>query len=107
MPVPVTVQGTICFRRATLKEWETANPVLNDGEIGYVKDDNSSKVGDGVTAWNDLKWFTRPPTEFTTIDDIYSGITDGLNAPLKTENGVELTDENGNTIDYHFKIKVA
>ncbi len=103
----VTIQGTIKFRRATAEEWATVNPILGDGEIGYVKGDNSSKVGDGETAWNDLPWFTRPPTEYMKIDDIYKGAVEGLTAPVTNENGAALTDENGNTIDYYFKIQVA
>ena len=42
-------------RRDTRANWEAANPVLLDGELGIVSDDpNLYKMGDGVTAWNDL-----------------------------------------------------
>ena len=42
-------------RQDTLAGWAGENPVLLPGELGLVSDDpNAYKVGDGVTAWNDL-----------------------------------------------------
>lgn len=41
-------------RRGTLALWTERNPVLGAGEIGVISDDNSFKVGDGVTPWLDL-----------------------------------------------------
>lgn len=41
-------------RRATAAEWEEQNPILRCGEPGYAYDTWTLKVGDGVTAWNDL-----------------------------------------------------
>lgn len=42
-------------RRDTAAQWAAKNPVLLDGELGLVTDNpNSYKMGDGVTAWNDL-----------------------------------------------------
>lgn len=35
-------------------EWALVNPVLNIGEAGHESDTGKWKVGDGVTAWNDL-----------------------------------------------------
>ena len=41
----------------TKAEWEAASPVLLKGEKGFVSDDpNLFKIGDGVTAWNNLPW---------------------------------------------------
>jgi len=44
-------------RRGTTQEWDTANPVLHDGEIGVATDLNNFKMGDGVTHWSDLPYF--------------------------------------------------
>lgn len=45
----------IQFRRDTAARWEAANPTLAEGELGLVLGTaNQYKVGDGVTAWNDL-----------------------------------------------------
>lgn len=41
-------------RRGTAAAWASINPVLDDGEIGYARDTNIIKIGDGVTHWNDL-----------------------------------------------------
>ncbi len=42
-------------RRDTKANWASVNPVLLDGELGFVSDDpNLYKIGDGETAWNDL-----------------------------------------------------
>jgi major tropism determinant Mtd-like protein len=37
--------------------WGSENPVLADGEPGFEVDTLRWKVGDGVTAWNDLPYF--------------------------------------------------
>lgn len=47
---------TIQFKRASAKRWEELNPVLKAGEPGFIIGDNRLKIGDGVTAWNDLKF---------------------------------------------------
>lgn len=41
-------------RRARAATWASENPVLLAGEIGVVKDADEFRIGDGVTAWNDL-----------------------------------------------------
>lgn len=48
-------QDLIQYRRGSAASWAIANPVLADGEIGYVKDSNEIRVGDGLTAWLDLE----------------------------------------------------
>ena len=37
-------------------EWEALNPVLGEGEIGYESDTRQFKIGDGTTAWTELKY---------------------------------------------------
>jgi hypothetical protein len=41
-------------RRGTKQQWETINPVLAVGEIGFSFNENVIKLGDGLTAWNSL-----------------------------------------------------
>lgn len=42
-------------RRDTAARWAQYNPILLEGEVGYVTDNpNQYKIGDGVHAWNDL-----------------------------------------------------
>ncbi len=51
---PSTVGGLIQFRRGTTALWTSANPVLSSAEIGVDTTVGSFKVGDGLTAWNNL-----------------------------------------------------
>lgn len=42
-------------RRDTAARWAQYNPILLEGEVGYVTDNpNQYKIGDGIHAWNDL-----------------------------------------------------
>jgi hypothetical protein len=41
-------------RRGTKQQWESTNPVLAVGEIGFSFNENVIKLGDGQTAWNSL-----------------------------------------------------
>lgn len=43
------------LRRGTAEKWADFNPVLEKNEVCYVTDTGKLKVGDGVTAWNDLE----------------------------------------------------
>ena len=56
-----TVYARLQSRRDTAANWTAANPVLAEGEIGFITDTKAAKIGDGVTAWNDL--LTRPSQE--------------------------------------------
>jgi hypothetical protein len=57
------------FKRGSAETWTRLNPVLESGEPGYEKDTGKLKIGDGTTAWNDLKYFegegTLSPDEKT------------------------------------------
>ena len=48
--------ATIQFKRGTAARWEELNLVLEAGQPGFVTDENRLKIGDGVTAWNDLPY---------------------------------------------------
>jgi hypothetical protein len=53
-------------RRGTVSQWESANPVLDEGEIGIATGSGVPpliKVGDGVTAWNSLTKIMLPEIE--------------------------------------------
>ena len=49
--------SSIQFKRGTAKRWEELNPILDEGQPGFVIDENRLKVGDGITPWNDLPYF--------------------------------------------------
>jgi hypothetical protein len=46
----------IQFRRGTSAEWDSANPILAQGEIGVNLDGNRFKIGTGLTSWNYLDY---------------------------------------------------
>lgn len=71
---------TIQIKRDTAAAWSSYNPVLAQGEIGEVLSGSplrmtAQKVGDGITAWNDLPYTMAPPAtggylvgrDYTTI----------------------------------------
>lgn len=70
--------------------WTSDNPVLKEGEVGYVKETGRYKVGDGKTAWNSLAW-AQPSSH--THDDRYYTETE-INTKLKTKS------DNGHTHNY-------
>lgn len=55
MPTPV-IQTTFKLKRGTAARWAEVNPVLEQGEPGFVYDNNRLKIGDGVTPWNELPY---------------------------------------------------
>lgn len=52
----------IISRRDTAANWQSNNPVLANGEIGVDTTNKEMKIGDGKTAWNDLKPFQKANT---------------------------------------------
>lgn len=58
-----TTPGTIIqVRRDSSTNWTSgpnANSILNQGEIGFETDTNKFKIGDGLTAWASLGYFTN------------------------------------------------
>lgn len=48
-------------RHDTAARWQSINPVLAEGELGIVIDGAKGyKIGDGVTAWNNLEYPANP-----------------------------------------------
>ena len=56
----------IQLRRDTAINWYNANPILADGELGIEKDTQYYKLGDGVTAWRALAYFSLKEINTTT-----------------------------------------
>jgi hypothetical protein len=73
------------MRRATTSRWASVNPILLSGEIGYDTILKKAKVGDGVTPWSLLDYFsmssdTPDPIDFSD-PAIIEEIRDGLDYP--------------------------
>ncbi len=52
----------IQVRRGTTSQWNTANPTLEEGEIGYNSTLGQMKIGDGSTAWASLYYIENSST---------------------------------------------
>lgn len=55
-------QGKTYNRIDTTASWQSVNPVLGAGEFGIEKLSGGKfnlKVGDGVTAWNNLQYLIK------------------------------------------------
>lgn len=62
-----TVESIFKFKRGTAARWAELNPILAQGEPGFVYDTNLLKIGDGVTHWNNLPYI-EGKTEVSNFD---------------------------------------
>lgn len=63
----------IQIRRALSTEWQSINPVLYQGEFGLEIDTRKIKIGDDVTAWNNLEYIIGDELEagtFAALQDV-------------------------------------
>lgn len=65
----------IQMRRGTSSEWNDADPILNEGEIGYNSTLGQIKVGDGSTIWSELTYLATE-TELNTSLEGYIAISE-------------------------------
>ena len=65
------VNTTFKLKRGTAARWAEVNPILEQGEPGFVYDENRLKIGDGVTPWNDLPYIDgkREVTNYDYVND--------------------------------------
>lgn len=63
----------IQIRRDTAANWTSSNPILAQGEFGYETNTKKFKIGDGITAWSSLSYFTSGGVaalvDLTDVDD--------------------------------------
>lgn len=52
------IRTTFQLKRGTAARWKELNLVLRQGEPGYEYDTHKLKIGDGITAYNDLPYQT-------------------------------------------------
>lgn len=50
------IKTTFKLKRGTAARWAEVNPILEQGEPGFVYDTNQLKIGDGKTPWNNLPY---------------------------------------------------
>jgi len=67
----------IQLRRDGAQQWANVNPILAQGELGIEIDTSRLKIGDGVTAWNSLKYERPLETESNTANTLVKRDADG------------------------------
>lgn len=65
----------IQLRRGTTSEWNSANPVLYQGEFGYNTTLGKFKIGDGTSTWSALE-YTPTSSDLTTSLGDYIALTE-------------------------------
>ena len=65
----------IQMRRGTSSEWNDADPILNEGEIGYNTTLGQIKIGDGSTIWSELT-YVATEAELNTSLEGYIALTE-------------------------------
>ena len=72
----------IQMRRGTTSQWNTADPTLNAGEIGYNTTLGAFKIGDGSTIWSELDYYQTvasiTPAEVGAIALTEKGAVNGV-----------------------------
>jgi hypothetical protein len=70
------------MRRGTTSEWNSADPILNEGEIGYNSTLGSFKIGDGESDWSELDYYQAAaditPNEIGAIASTEKDAADGV-----------------------------
>lgn len=72
---------TLQVRRGTNTEWNSADPTLAVGELGYNTTNGKFKIGNGTTPWTTLSYAAVGPWEIAELaqDAIAQMITEGSN----------------------------
>lgn len=70
-PKPILI-SRIQVRRGTTEQWAIANPVLEEGELGFDTTLNKIKIGDGIRNYLDLPFIAgqRFSDDFEIIEDV-------------------------------------
>lgn len=69
-----TINVKVKQRTDTESNWASKNPVLLDGEHGYVKGSGKYKIGDGTKKWSELSYYeSLNTTDKTKLDGIAAG----------------------------------
>lgn len=56
------------LRQDTTENWNSANPILLEGEMGYNTDTKQFKIGNGINSWNTLDYY-KIPINYNDIDN--------------------------------------
>jgi Major tropism determinant N-terminal domain len=68
----VTAYTPVQLRRGTTSAWTLKNPVLAEGEQGLEMDTQKFKIGDGVTRWASLPYWTAGALSGSSYSQTYA-----------------------------------
>jgi hypothetical protein len=92
----------IQLRRGNAEDWSNAEPVLDQGEIGYELDTGRVKIGDGESIWSRLPYLFRS-TYAITVSGSDSG-TGVMTVSLGTDASVFGVDGPGIPIPHNAQL---
>jgi hypothetical protein len=94
------INTTFKLKRGTAARWAEVNPILSEGEPGFVYDANRLKIGDGKTAWNDLPYIDgkREVENFDFVSEF--PVIGDENVIYKAEKEQSLYQFNADTYEY-------
>lgn len=94
------INTTFKLKRGTAARWAEVNPILAQGEPGFVYDENRLKIGDGITHWNDLPYIDgkREVSNFDYVEDF--PVIGDENVIYKAEKEQSLYQFNTDTYEY-------
>jgi hypothetical protein len=72
----------ILKRRDTAANWQSANPVLADGEEGFETDTRRTKVGNGAAAWTSLPYSSAEQTTVAVLVSANGALVAGKHNPV-------------------------
>ena len=110
-----TINTTFKLKRGTAARWAEVNLILELGEPGFVYDTNRLKIGDGVTAWNDLPYIDGKREigdyDYLGPDDIivyirksiYEKLVSGEYLVKKNQIKLVIEDRNGHIVEPLYK----
>ena len=75
-------------RRGVASQWASENPILGAGEIGFETDNNRFKIGDGLSNWTALDYFSNATDVDTAISAAISEVIDLAPETLDTLNEI-------------------
>jgi len=113
------ITAIITIRRDTSSNWTAANTILADGEFAKETNTGKIKLGNGITAWNSLAYFTgdvksvNGQTGIVLVNEVPNGGTTGqvLAKNSNTNNDTEWVDVTAKQIFFsllgNYKIDTA
>ena len=89
------ILASVQVRRDSKANWESANPILLDGEAAYEKDTDMFKIGDGINRYTNLPYHNKvgPQGETGATPKISMNVSTG-NPGSSAEVSVSGTAEN-------------